>query len=87
MVFNFQHLGSPKTMYCIQNVSRIHYELFKILNKFSFLFFDFISKHKVFSGTICIFVFEFQSLGSPVTLWKTKGSKNLLRVTKKCIIL
>ena len=44
-------------------------------------------KDKVFLSTIFIFVYDFQYLGSPVTLSETRSSRNLLRVIEKDIIL
>ena len=52
----------------MQSLSRIHYEFSKILHKMSF-FFDFITKDKVFLSTLFVFVFDFQYLELPVTLW------------------
>ena len=46
-----------------------------------------MSKDKVFLSAIFIFVYDFQHLGSQVTLSLTSSSKNLLRVIEKDIIL
>ena len=46
-----------------------------------------MSKYKLFLNTIFIFVYDFQYLGSTVTLWYIRSNKNLLRVIEKYIIL
>ena len=66
----------------IQSVLSIYYKFLKKLNK---LFFEFISKDMVFLGTSFVFVFDFQHLWPPVTLWQKRAVRVFYELLKKIL--
>ena len=66
----------------IQSVLSIYYKFLKKLNK---LFFEFISKDMVFLGTSSVFVFDFQHLWPPVTLWQKRAVRVFYELLKKIL--